>query len=82
LVSLLPLSLALSRAAIEQHSGRAVILTPVASLRSAPDKAGTELLMLHEGTEIDMLEMLGDWEKVRIPNGEEGWLPLTDFEEI
>ncbi len=82
LVSLLPLSLALGRAAIEQHSGRAVVMNSEASLRSAPDKAGTELLLLHEGTEIDLLDKLGDWEKVRLPNGEEGWLPLSVFEEI
>lgn len=81
-LSVLPLSLALSRAAYERHSGRAVILDATASLRSAPDEAGTQLLLLHEGTEIDLLEKLGDWKKVRLPNGEEGWLPVTCLEEI
>ncbi|TAK48050.1 MAG: tetratricopeptide repeat protein [Saprospiraceae bacterium] len=82
LLSILPLSLALSRTAWEQHSGQAIISAGTASLRSAPDEAGTELYLLHEGTKLELLEKLGDWHKVQLPNGEEGWLPDGAFEEI
>jgi tetratricopeptide repeat protein/SH3 domain-containing protein len=82
LMSTMPLSLALSRAAWEQHSGQAIILGGTASLRSAPDEAGTEIYLLHEGTKLDLLEKLGEWHKVQLLNGEEGWLPDGAFEEI
>lgn len=81
-LSLLPFGLALSRANYDGNTNYAIILQNTASLRSAPDEAGAEVFQLHEGSKVRLLDRLQDWYRVRLPNGEEGWLKSGDFEEI
>jgi uncharacterized protein YgiM (DUF1202 family) len=38
--------------------------------------------MLHEGTKVEILGKTGLWNKVRLPNGEQGWLPVENLVEI
>ncbi|MBI5915801.1 MAG: tetratricopeptide repeat protein, partial [Bacteroidetes bacterium] len=61
LLSLLPFSLALSRTAFEKNTRQAIVLEKTASLRSAPDEAGAEVLLLHEGTKVEQQELLSGW---------------------
>ena len=82
LLSLLPFLLAMSQAKLEQNSQRAIILSPEIPLRSAPDELSTELIVLHEGTKLELLDLIGTWHKVRLENGEQGWLPNDAFEQI
>ncbi len=76
------LLLAYSGRQMREHSGRGVLMQPEAVLRIAPEEASKEILRLHEGTTFLMLDRISDWYKVRLPNGEEGWLPVTAFEAI
>ncbi len=82
LVSLLPFSLALSHQRYAENTGQAIILEKTASLRSAPDEAGTEILLLHEGTKVHLSEQLSGWWRVRLANGEMGWLKDNTLERI
>ncbi len=82
LLSVLPFALASSRQNQLLDSGLAVILSEETTLRSAPDALSQDMLPLHEGTTVELLDRIGDWYKVRLPNGEEGWLPMTDVEEV
>ena len=52
-----------------------VLLSRSFDLRSAPDYDSAELLTIHEGVEIDVQDQIGDWIKVRLANGQVGWLP-------
>lgn len=82
LLSLLGFALANSRKQAIQNSGRAVILQPEIPLQSAPDPKSKIVLPLHEGTTIHFLDKIGDWHKVMLENGEQGWLPKGGFERI
>jgi tetratricopeptide (TPR) repeat protein len=82
LLSILPFSLALSRAAYEQNTGQAILLQKTAPLRSAPDEGGSEIMTLHEGTKVQLLDFLSGWWQVRLPNGERGWLEGKALERI
>jgi len=82
LLSLLPFSLALSRNAFEKNSRHAIVMQATASLLSAPDEAGAEILKLYEGAKISLSDQIGDWYKVRLPDGETGWLPGKVLEKI
>lgn len=79
---IIPFALALDKAGMEEHSGRAILLTDEIALRSAPDGESAALLPLYEGTKLELLDVLGEWTKVRLINGEQGWLPTETFEEI
>ena len=39
-----------------------------------PNKRAEVLFLLHEGTKVQMLDQLQEWQKIRIANGSEGWI--------
>ena len=51
-----------------------VILSPEATLRIGPEQASPAIRTLHEGTKVAYLDKIGSWDKVRLANGQEGWL--------
>jgi len=52
----------------------AIIFTESAYVKSSPDDKSSNLFMLHLGTRIEVLDTLKGWKKVRIANGNEGWV--------
>ncbi|MEM1321644.1 MAG: tetratricopeptide repeat protein [Bacteroidota bacterium] len=82
LLSLLSFSLAFSQHQLNQDSGQAVVLEASIPLRSAPDAESTALLDLHEGTKVDILDQIGEWYKINLANGDQGWLPFSAVEKI
>lgn len=73
--SILPFYLASSRAQFERHSGMAVLLESEYGLRSAPEEGSKVLVPLHEGVKLVIIDQIGDWLKVKLEDGEQGWLP-------
>lgn len=39
-----------------------------------PNSRAEVLFLLHEGTKVQMLDKLQDWQKIQIANGSEGWI--------
>jgi len=60
----------------------AIIFSPSVTIKSSPSQGGTELFILHEGTKVKVLETVGDWSRVQISDGNEGWAPSTTIEVI
>ena len=53
----------------------AVVMRPVVPVKSAPSGADTkDLFILHEGTCVEVLDSVGDWCRVKLSDGREGWL--------
>jgi len=80
--SLLAFALANSRTKAMQNSGRAVVLQKEIVLRSAPDTKSKEVFTLHSGATVQLLDKIGDWYKVSLRDGMQGWLPDESFERI
>jgi SH3-like domain-containing protein len=38
--------------------------------------------MLHSGTKIDVIEEVSGWKKIKIANGNSGWMKNEDVEKI
>lgn len=64
------------------HPSEGIIVAPSVVVRSTPSDAGNELFILHEGTPVDVNESLTDWQNIRIIDGREGWIRISDFEFI
>lgn len=79
---ILPFAMASSRVKLQEDSGMAILMTPEIVLRSAPDEQSAEVLTIHAGLKVELLDQISDWYKVRLQNGEEGWLPEQVLEEI
>ena len=59
----------------------AIITQGVVNAKSSPDRSGTDLFTIHEGTKVVIRETLGTWCNIRVGNNE-GWMPLNNLERI
>lgn len=59
----------------------AIITQGVVNAKSSPDRSGTDLFTLHEGTKVDIRESLGEWCNIRVGNNQ-GWIRLSTLERI
>jgi len=82
LLSILLYFVASSQANFENHSSQAIVLANTVALKNGPDEISTDVLEIHEGLKIELLDQIGDWYKVKLSNGDQGWLPSASLEEI
>ena len=69
------------RSELESEDG-AVVTVPVSSVKSSPGSTDQSLFILHEGTRISVLESLGEWYRIELSDGRQGWLEAEDVEII
>jgi tetratricopeptide (TPR) repeat protein len=81
-LSLLPFYLGWNSQNVFENSKSAILIAPEAVLKSAPDAAGIEVNKVFEGTKLAIEYQLNGWIKVRLADGETGWLPSGVFEKI
>jgi hypothetical protein len=60
----------------------AIIMTGVVTIKSSPDKSGTDLFPLHEGTKVGIKTSLGSWVEIVLANGNVGWVEVENIEKI
>ena len=59
----------------------AIITQRVVNVKSSPDRSGTDLFTIHEGTKVTIRETLGEWVNVRVAQNE-GWMRSAYLERI
>lgn len=64
------------------NSKEAIIMTSAVSIKSSPDRAATELFVLHEGTKVSIGHEIAGWAEVRISDGRKGWIEQSRIEKI
>lgn len=57
----------------------AIVLAAVSSVKSAPGSQGKDLLVIHEGTRVRVLERMGDWARIELADGRQGWVALNEI---
>jgi len=60
----------------------AIIMVGTVTAKSSPDKSGTILFQLHEGTKVSIESYLGNWTEIKLGNGDIGWIENTNYEVI
>ena len=81
-VSLFTYRIAASAEQLIHGDTEAVVMEPSTYVRSSPDAASTNLFMLHEGTKVDITERINGWCRIRIANGNVGWVEDNHIEAI
>lgn len=66
---------------IENH-GYGILMPSVVAVKSSPGDSGKDLFVLHSGTKVKILDSVGDWYEVRIPDGNIGWILKETMEKI
>lgn len=65
-----------------ESDGEAVVTVPVSSVKSSPGSADQSLFILHEGTKVSVVDRLGEWYRIELSDGRQGWLETEDVEII
>lgn len=61
---------------------QAIIFSGSVNVRSAPVDQAVTLFILHEGTKVNILDNSGEWLKIQLANGTEGWIHEADIKDI
>jgi len=62
-----------------QKDNPAIIFSREIAVTSEPNKRSERIFTLHEGTKVNVLETLDDWQKIKIADGQTGWLPSENL---
>lgn len=66
-----------------RKSDGAVVTRAVCPVKSSPgSESAKDLFVLHEGTEVKLLDEVGEWHNVELADGRQGWLRSSDIEKI
>ena len=52
----------------------AILFSQNVAVKSAPTENGTNLFSLHSGTKIEIIDEVGEWIKIKIADGNSGWI--------
>ena len=60
----------------------AIIFSEKIPVKETPKMNSETLYDLHEGTKVKVLETEGEWSKIKLLNGNEGWIQTESFQEF
>lgn len=60
----------------------AIVFAEVSEVRSEPQKSGAAIFLLHEGAKVYVTETLGQWKKIELTDGTEGWIDSLTIKEV
>ncbi|KAF2514621.1 tetratricopeptide repeat protein [Flavobacterium foetidum] len=60
----------------------AIVFSEMSEVRSEPQKAGSAVILLHEGAKVYVKETMGSWKKVELTDGTEGWIDSSTIKEV
>jgi len=63
-----------------QHE--AIVFMPTVNIKSSPDDNSKDIFVLHEGTKVKLLDIVAQWQEIRIANGSVGWIKTSDIRKI
>lgn len=52
----------------------AIIFSEEISIKNEPKDGASEVFVLHEGTKVKVLDEVGEWQKIKISDGQIGWI--------
>lgn len=65
------------------NAGKGVVTKAVCPAKSSPDtRDASELFVLHEGTVVTVIDEVGDWKCIQLPDGRKGWVENSRIEII
>ncbi len=78
----LSFSLANQRYQQVKHRTEGIVFTPTVNVKSSPRENSTDIFVIHEGTKVQVTGELGEWVEIRIADGNQGWIRVSDFRRI
>lgn len=80
---LLPLGALLGAQYVESQSRNdAIVMVPVATVKTSPDTQSVDAFVIHEGLKVMIGDTLGEWVKITLADGKVGWIRVQECERI
>ncbi len=57
----------------------AIVFAEESEVRSEPNQRSPQAFLLHEGTKVQVLDSLGNWQKIELADGQIGWMQALDL---
>lgn len=64
------------------QNSEAIVISPSVTAKSSPTEYGTDIFILHEGTKVEIVDSVGEWNEIRISNGNKAWIIASAIEKI
>ena len=81
-ILLLSVSAAISEKNSCSNEKPAIVFAAIATVKSEPQKLSPNIILLHEGTKVFVLETMGNWKKIQLTDGTEGWIEENTIKEV
>ena len=81
IISVCALANAISLNQRDTLRSEAIITQGIVNAKASPDRSGTDLFTLHEGTKVTIHEVIGEWCNIHVGNNV-GWIKLSNLERI
>ncbi len=82
LLSLLTAVLAFKGYSDFNNDQPAIVFESQINVKSEPNERGQTVFILHEGTKVNVLESLNGFQKIKIADGKQGWLPKESIKPL
>lgn len=82
LALLLSVSAAITERNHYNNDRPAIVFAELSEVRSEPQKAGAAIILLHEGAKVYVIESVGQWKKIELTDGNEGWIDASTIKEV
>lgn len=82
LVSLFTWFMAHQHSSLLKSNSDAIVFANISSVMSEPNEKSNKLFTIHEGLKVNLLDEKNGWSKIKIQNGNIGWVKSEEIEEI
>ena len=65
-----------------KHSNTAIIISTDVYVKNAPEEDGADAFIVHSGLKVHLLDIIGDWYKIRLADGKTGWVKKNEIKNI
>ena len=78
-LALIALFFAFQKFNLDQKDRPAIVFAKESQIKTEPNLRSEEAFRLHEGTKVQVIESLKDWQKIKLSDGKIGWIPKQDI---
>ena len=68
------ISISFMKSSTEESTTYGILFSEKIDVWAEPNSRSEVLFLLHEGTKVQLLDALQEWQKIKIANGSEGWI--------
>jgi len=67
---------------LSKKDNPAIVFATSSSIKTEPNPRSEESFTLHEGTKVQIVDTLSDWNRIKLTDGKTGWIKKEDLKEL